>query len=108
MAAGPFNLRIKKKKKKKKTEKENFVAKYRRNYNFTWFIWRKTFFQDFLRYTNKTQEFISIPYCLMDYCIPPYSAGFFFFFFFFFFCFLLNKALLVTVWNNLDSNSVEY
>ena len=64
--------------------------------------------------------FVSIPHCPMDYCIPPYSAVvvfffffffffcFFFFFFFFFFVILLNKALLVIVWNNLESNSVEY
>ena len=46
---------------------------------FTWFIWRKTFLQDFLRYTNKINGvsiFVSIPHCPMDYCIPPYSTVF--------------------------------
>ena len=38
----------------------------------------------------------------------PILLFFFFFFFFLFFFFVLNKALLVIVWNNLDSNSVEY
>ena len=42
--------------------------------------------------------FVSIPHFSMDYCIPAYSTVFF----------LLNKALLVIVWNNLNSNSVEY
>ena len=42
--------------------------------------------------------YISIPHCPMDYCIPAYSTVFF----------LLNKALLVIVWNNLNGNSVEY
>ena len=48
--------------------------------------------------------FVSIPHCPMNYCIPAYSTVFFSFFFFY----LLNKALLVIVRNNLDSNSVEY
>ena len=46
--------------------------------------------------------FVSIPHCPMDYCIPAYSTVCFLF------CFLLNKALLVIVRNNLNSNSVEY
>ena len=45
--------------------------------------------------------FVSIPHCPIDYCIPAYSTVFCF-------VFLLNKALLVFVWNNLDSNSMEH
>ena len=44
--------------------------------------------------------FVSIPHCPIDYCIPACSTVVFFF--------LFNKALLVIVWNNLDSDSVEY
>ena len=60
------------------------------------------FFQDVLCYTNKIKGvsiFVSIPHCPMDYRIPAYSTAFFL---------LLNKALLVIVRNNLNSNSVEY
>ena len=60
--------------------------------------------------------FISIPHCPMDYCISAYSTVVVFLFvclfvvcvFLFFVVVLLNKALPVLVWNNLDSNSVEY
>ena len=57
------------------------------------------FFQDFFTILAKIKGvsiFVSIPHCPMDYCIPPNSTV------------LLNKALLLIVWNNLDSNSVEY
>ena len=53
-------------------------------------------FCDILPKINGVSVFVSIPHCPMDNCIPTYSTV------------LLNEALLVIVWNNLDSNSVEY
>ena len=44
--------------------------------------------------------FVSIPHCPKDYCIPAYCTVVFLLLF-------LNKALLVIVWNNLNSNSVK-
>ena len=66
---------------------------------FTWFIWRRTFLQDFLRYTNKINGvsiFLVFHTVLWTTVFHPILL------------FLLNKALLIIVWNNLDSNSVEY
>ena len=90
-------------------KKENFVPIWRRNYNFYMVYMEEIFSKMFCTILTKIKGvsiFVSIPHCPMDYCIPAYSTVFFFFFFFCFF--LLNKALLVIVWNNLNSNSVEY
>ena len=49
------------------------------------------FFQDFCAILTKIKgvsNFVSIPYCLMDYCIPPYCFFFLLFFFFVFFLLL--------------------
>ena len=82
---------------------------YRDELQFYMVYMEENFFQRcFALYLQNPKEFISIPYCLMDFCIHPILMFFAVFFFFFFFFFLLNKALLVIVWNNLDSNSEEY
>ena len=82
-------------------EKRKFRPYIETKLQFLHSLYGGIFSQDVLYYTNKNQRssiFVSIPHCPMDYCIPACSTV----------VFLLNKALLVIVWNNLNSNSVKY
>ena len=66
----------------------------------TWFIWRNKFFPTlFALYLRKSKEFLS---SLVFHTVLWTTV------FHHILLFLLNKILLVILWNNLNSNSVEY
>ena len=81
---------------------------------FTWFIWMN-FSKMFCAILTKSKEFLSslvFHTVLWTTVFQPilllFSFVFLFFVvvFFYYFSFLLSKALLVIVWNNLNSNTV--